>query len=161
MRDAARPSLLVDVTAETFHNRGWLTLTEVLDAGQLLTAADHDELVACARLVGGVWLGPAITTSGGRGAADILGDYFGGRLAHQLFVTDPDSVAVGELRDLEWAHTLMTDGAIAHRLLETLPSPMRDLAESSAARTWQGGGEAVEEIVRDVSAGLSRFRSAS
>ena len=140
MRNATRPRLLADVAAEMLHERGSATLTEILDAGRLLTDADDNELAACAMLVG---------------------DYFGGRLAHQLFVTDPDSVAVGELRDLEWAHTLMTDGAIAHRLLETLPSPMRDLAESSAARTWQGGGEAVEEIVRDVSAGLSRFRSAS
>jgi hypothetical protein len=153
--------LSADVAAEMFHERGVATLTEILDAGRLLTDADDDELSACAMLVGGVWLGPAIATSEGRTAADILGDYFGGRLAHELFVADPDSVAVGELRDLEWAYTLMTDEATAHRLLETLPSAMRDLAESSAARTWQGGGEAVVDIVRDVSAGLSRFRSAS
>jgi len=153
MRDAARPSLLVDVTAETFHNRGWLTLTEVLDAGQLLTAADHDELVACARLVGGVWLGPAITTSGGRGAADILGDYFGERLAYDLLVT--------ELRDLEWAYTLMSDGTTALRFVDSLPPDVRAVAETSASPTGQRGGEAVMRIVRDMAWDRSRFRSAS
>ena len=161
MRDAARPSLLVDVTAETFHNRGWLTLTEVLDAGQLLTAADHDELVACARLVGGVWLGPAITTSGGRGAADILGDYFGERLAYDLLVTDPDTVAEGELRDLEWAYTLMSDGTTALRFVDSLPPDVRAVAETSASPTGQRGGEAVMRIVRDMAWDRSRFRSAS
>jgi hypothetical protein len=153
--------LLADVAAEMLHDRGIPTLTETLDTGRLLAAADHDELVACAKLIGGVWLGPAIATSDGRTAADILGDYFGGRLAHELFVADPDTVAEGELRDLEWAYTLMSDGTTAHRFLDTLPSEVRHVAETSAARTSQHGGEAVVEIAPEVTGDPSRFRPAS
>ena len=63
MRNATRPRLLADVAAEMLHERGSATLTEILDAGRLLTDADDNELAACAMLVGGVWLGPAIATS--------------------------------------------------------------------------------------------------
>jgi hypothetical protein len=161
MRDATRPSLLVDVAAETLHDRGLLTLTETLNAGRLLTAADHDELVACAKLVGGVWLGPAIATSAGRTAADTLGDYFGERLAQDLLITDPDSVPERELRDLEWAYALMSDNTTALRFVETLPPDVRRVAERSAARAWLYGGEAVLETVRDLAWDRSRFSSAS
>jgi len=106
--------------------------------------------------VGGVWLGPAIVTPEGRTAADILGDHFGGRLAHELFVADADTVADRELRHLESAYALMSDAAIAHRLLAALPWEVRTVAEESAARTWQYGGEAVVEIVQELAWERSR-----
>ena len=124
MRDATRPRLLADVAAEVLHDRGLLTLNEMLDAGRLLTV-DREVLVACAKLVGGVWLGPAVAASG----AAILEDYFGERLAHDLLVANPDTVPERELRDLEWAYTLMGDGTSAHRFLESLPPEVRCEAE--------------------------------
>ena len=156
MRDATRPRLLADVAAEVLHDRGLLTLNEMLDTGRLLTV-DRDVLVAYAKLVGSVWLGPAVSASG----AAILEDYFGERLAHDLLVANPDTVPERELRDLEWAYTLMGDGTSAHRFLEILPPEVRREAEGSAGRAWLNRREGILEIARDIAWDRSRFRPAS
>ena len=71
-------------------------------------------------------------------------------------MADADTVADRELRHLESAYALMSDAAIAHRFLAALPWEVRTVAEESAARTWQYGGEAVAEIVQELAWERSR-----